>query len=341
MKNRPLVSVIIPVYNCVKFIDEAIDSIISQTYSKMEIFIIDDCSSDGTKEKVEQWAEIDKRIKPIYKTANTGYVESLNTAISMSSGEYVARMDGDDLSLPERIEKQVEFLEINKNIDVVGSKCLILGTNKVIQPQTDHDKISIGLLTMNQMCHPTIMFRSNKFKVLNFKYKTDYIPAEDYELWTRMIMSMKFANIDEVLLHYRLHGGNISIKHKDNGLINKIIKNQLLRLNNDLTDGFVLDFNDLTQRQYTPRTVAEGFDFLQKIHKLSIQNKKTKIYNYRQFNKFIFINSFIVIQCIGWKTVVYCAIRSQFQFLFKIPLIILLKTLNPRYDYCRCEWQVG
>ncbi|MDE3946029.1 glycosyltransferase family 2 protein, partial [Glaesserella parasuis] len=120
MTSLPLVSVIIPCYNAENFVESAVRSIMEQTYSNLEIIVINDCSSDNTGEILKRLAEEDPRIKYIENEQNLKLPKTLNKGINLAKGDYIARMDSDDISLPVRLEKQVEFMLSNKNIDIVG-----------------------------------------------------------------------------------------------------------------------------------------------------------------------------------------------------------------------------
>jgi glycosyltransferase involved in cell wall biosynthesis len=202
------VSVIISSFNSVRFLEPAIDSILQQSYSDFELIIIDDASTDGSKEILASFAAADSRIIPIYNRENIGLTKNLNIAISLSKGEYIARMDADDIALPERLEKQVIFLDTHKEIDVIGSAAIDIDeSGKKIQlrksPKT-HDEIIALLPKANPMTHSTVMFRKDKFKKIGF-YNESYRTTQDYEMWFRAAgQGWKFHNLQEVLLHYRM-----------------------------------------------------------------------------------------------------------------------------------------
>lgn len=130
MKIQPLISVVLPVYNVEKYIGEAMDSILNQTIQDFEILIIDDCSTDNTILVAEAYN--DNRIKIIRKERNLGLIHSLNLGFSIAKGKYIARMDGDDVSIPERFTAQVKFLEENGGIIVCGTTYSIIGSNQTI-----------------------------------------------------------------------------------------------------------------------------------------------------------------------------------------------------------------
>jgi len=205
--KMPRISVILPVYNCEKYINETIQSVINQTFENFELLIIDDCSTDSTVAIIKSFN--DHRIQLIQKEKNTGYTNSLNYAISIAKGEYVARMDGDDICLPKRFEKQVTFLDQNPNVILCGTSIQIIGKNKILHYPSIHDEIMVKLCFGNSFFHPSVMGRLNIFK--ENPYDTRFEPAEDYDLWTRLVFKGKLANLNEVLLMYRVHDQQISV----------------------------------------------------------------------------------------------------------------------------------
>ena len=208
MENKPLISVLLPVYNSELYIKEAVDSILNQTYSHFELIIIDDCSTDNTIAILRSYH--DSRINLIVKSENTGYTNSLNYGISIAKGKYIARMDGDDISLPERFEKQVDFLENNPEVVLCGTQYQIIGTSKTCNHPTEHDEIKAKLILGCYIAHPTVMFNKTFFDDNQLNYNTEMEPAEDYDLWSRVAFLGKIANLNEVFLDYRVHENQTS-----------------------------------------------------------------------------------------------------------------------------------
>lgn len=204
--NEPIVSVLMPVYNCEKYVFEAVQSILNQTFTNFELIIIDDCSTDSTVELIKGVS--DKRIKLIEKPINTGYTDSLNMGILIAKGKYVARMDGDDIALSERFAKQVLFLEKNPDVILCGTAIRLLGEKTIWAHPSCNDEIKIKLCYSTAFHHPTVMIKKEVLLVHN--YNKDFEPAEDYELWTRLVFVGKVANLSEVLLEYRIHSNQIS-----------------------------------------------------------------------------------------------------------------------------------
>ncbi len=204
----PKVSIILPVYNCGNYIEESIESLLTQSFKNIEIIVIDDFSSDDTVEKILLFD--DSRIKLYKNKENLGISKCLNLGISNSNGEYIARMDGDDISHKDRILKQVEFLELNTDIEICGTGYKILGKNQFFQPKLSYVEIIIQLTLDCPIAHPTIMGRRRIFE--KYQYAFEFEPCEDLELWTRLVPKYKFANLEEKLLSYRVHSQQVSTK---------------------------------------------------------------------------------------------------------------------------------
>lgn len=213
--NFPKISVIMPVYNGIPFLSEAIESILKQTYKDFELIIIDDHSVDDSVRIIQNYAKLDTRIHLIKNDQNIGVTRSLNKAIRMAQGEFIARMDADDVSLPERFIKQVEFLETHAHIGIVGANCQLInevGKTDIIfnYPNTDLE-IHWRLLLNNAFCHPCVMFRSSILQ--NGAYKEEIKYSQDYELWSRLLQNTQGANLNSILLLYRRMDKNISTIH--------------------------------------------------------------------------------------------------------------------------------
>lgn len=219
MQDLPLVSVLMPVFNCGLYIEESVQSVLNQAFSNFELIIIDDCSTDNTTDIIKKFS--DSRIRLYEKGNNSGLIDSLNFGISIAKGEFIARMDGDDICLPERFSKQVNFLIENPDILMVGTALKRFGVieDEVIYPE-NHKDIAVRLCFNSPFGHPTIMGRKWIFE--KYKYNKDFEDAEDYELWTHLVFEGKLANIGEVLLLYRTHKNQVSNKKSANQKANAI-----------------------------------------------------------------------------------------------------------------------
>lgn len=200
----PKVSVLMPVYNTEEvFLREAIESILNQTFQDFEFLIINDGSTNNAEDVILSYK--DERIKYIKNEQNIGLIKTLNKGLELAQGEYIARMDSDDISLPERFEKQVKFLDENPDVGVLGTWFKYFPSNRIIKTQTNSKDIEECLLVnSNNIGHPTVMLRNSVFKNNNIKYDEEALYVEDYAMWLSLIDKIKFANLDKVLLKYRI-----------------------------------------------------------------------------------------------------------------------------------------
>ena len=201
-----LISVLLPCYNSELYIGEAIQSILDQTYSNFELIILDDGSTDNTKLIIQGFEDI--RIVLLSENENKGIVYQLNKGIENARGEYIARMDADDVSFPERLQKQVDFLEdiTNKKIDVLGTDAISIGieTKVIIYKNYKPKQISFLLNFYCPILHPTVMMRKEVF-INGLKYPSEYKYAEDLALWRLINNGKNIAILNESLLYYRIH----------------------------------------------------------------------------------------------------------------------------------------
>ncbi|HOL87585.1 MAG TPA: glycosyltransferase family 2 protein, partial [Defluviitoga tunisiensis] len=236
--REPMISVIMPVYNGEKYLPEAIESILNQTYKNFEFIIINDGSTDRTEEIILSYK--DDRIIYVKNEKNLQIVESLNKGINLAKGKYIARMDADDISLPKRLEKQIEFMEKNTHVGVCGTWMKTFGEkNEVWKMPISHDEIVVSMLFNSCIMHPTAVIRTKVLKENNLYYDQKYNKVEDYELWTRLVKYTQFANIPEILLKYRIFENDSSrksYKEQQKKLSNLVRQNYLKSLGIDFTE---------------------------------------------------------------------------------------------------------
>ena len=209
MKNTPKVTVLMPVYNGEKYLREAIDSILSQTFTDFEFLIINDGSTDRSVEFIKSYP--DPRIRLVHNETNLGLIPSLNKGVDLSQGEYIARMDCDDISLPQRLEKQVNFMDTHREVGVCGTwaKVIDINNNVVRNYKTPAGDMAGKLCWWPSVfVHPTCMMRRELLKMI--RYSSDYPHAEDYDLWLRLCNKTGFFNLNQFLLLYRVHAENVT-----------------------------------------------------------------------------------------------------------------------------------
>lgn len=214
--KKPKITVLMPVYNAQQYLNEAIDSILNQTFTDFEFLIINDGSTDGSKKIILSYK--DPRIRYLENKKNLGVTKTLNRGLRLAKGEYIARMDADDISLPNRFKKQVEFIEKNLQVAVCGTWARLIGNkshnNDIWKSPSDFQSIKSLALFYSPIYHPTVLIRNNMLKRYNLSYNPSFTHAEDYELWVRIMKKAKVANLKEVLLFHRIHPGEVGNIYK-------------------------------------------------------------------------------------------------------------------------------
>ncbi|MGR9522915.1 glycosyltransferase family 2 protein [Priestia megaterium] len=253
MVKNPLVTVLMPVYNGQKYLAEAIESILNQTYQNFEFIIIDDGSTDKSKEIIQTYN--DARIKLICNPTNLKLIATLNKGIKLSSGKYIARMDCDDVSLPTRLEEQIKFLEENPDIILCGTGVRIIGKTLVRTiPITGWENVKYKLAINNCISHPTVMMRAQVLKKENIEYDLNYPHAEDYELWQRLSRKYKLDNISKPLLKYRHSPEGIGRKYaEEQANITALISSKAL-----LDYGIVFNKKEFDNNRLTKDEITEA-----------------------------------------------------------------------------------
>lgn len=211
----PKVSVLLPCFNAEQFLEKSISSVLSSTYQNFELIAVDDGSTDSTNEIIRLFKARDARLV-LHEQPNSGIVIALNNALNLAQGKYAARMDADDICIPDRFEKQIAFLEANPSVLVVGGHgYLIDEDDDLISPISvvlDHDSIDSDLINKfnsRAMIHPAAMFRTKQIQELG-GYREEFICAEDLDLFLRVAEHGKLANLDSVVIHYRKHGNSVT-----------------------------------------------------------------------------------------------------------------------------------
>ena len=204
--TAPRVTVLMPVYNAALHLREAIDSILSQTFQDFKFLILDDGSTDDSAAIVRSYA--DPHIEFVRNERNLKLTATLNRGLDLAAGEYVARMDADDISLPERLAKQTAFLDTNPQVGIVGVWAQAFGEARFKIPHpADPERIQAKLLFDSALIHPAVMMRRASLDMHGLRY-APLGHFEDYELWQRAARVFPLANIPEYLFRYRVSGGS-------------------------------------------------------------------------------------------------------------------------------------
>lgn len=261
-----------PAYNAEKYLREAIDSILSQTYKDFELIIVNDGSTDSTKEIILSYS--DPRIIYLENECNSGICITLNNGLNAAHGKYIARMDSDDVSVPDRFEKQVAFLDAHPEIGVVGSFLQLMDENGrfmyVFENASDPNECWVNMIFATCVGHPSVLIRRSCLDENSLRYEEYFRGMEDFFLWWQLAKYTKISNIQEPLLNYRCHSRQIT-KNQINDDFKKRQKEFLmirlsdmgLRLNDEETDilnQYLIDsskYDDkmLTKFIYTMRAI--------------------------------------------------------------------------------------
>lgn len=205
-------------YNGERFIAEAIDSILNQTFTNFEFIIVDDGSTDTTAQIIHSYN--DERIVYIKKDFNSGIADSLNIGIDKARGKYIARMDDDDVSMPNRFEVQLEIFNTNRKVIFCGSN--VSGNDgKPLRTPKEHESIFLELLFRNPIFHPTVLIKRDI--MLAEKYNPKSVPSEDYDLWSRLIFRGEFHQIQTPLLFCRIHQTSVTARRRSEQLQRNIL----------------------------------------------------------------------------------------------------------------------
>lgn len=216
MSTKPRVTVLMSVFNSEQYLEQAIESILNQSYRDFEFLIINDGSTDKSLAIIKKYK--DKRIRLVSRE-NKGLVASLNEGIELARGEFIARQDSDDESVPTRLENEVRFLDTHKNIVLVGSNYTIMDSDSwqpivTTNVFTSPEDLKLAQITCNQYGHGSIMMRTDAARACN-GYNPDVGYVEDYDLWTRLSQHFDIANIEKPLYLYRRNSEGITQKNLD------------------------------------------------------------------------------------------------------------------------------
>ena len=213
MMQKPFISVVMPAYNAERYLKEAIDSVLAQSYTHFELILLNDGSTDSTENIILSYK--DPRIRYIANEKNIGLIETLNKGIELSTGEFILRMDADDVCLPERFEKQVAFMNLNPTVGAAGTAYYSLSDKglKKFPVLTEPGVLKSVLLFNSCLCHPSVIIRKSVLEQHAIRYNKNYMHSEDYGLWVELVKVSKLANLPDLLLKYRYHTGQISMTH--------------------------------------------------------------------------------------------------------------------------------
>ena len=208
----PLVSILMPVFKTAPYLREAMDSMLSQTFADFELIVLDDCSPDNAEEILKAYD--DPRIVRYKGEKNAGLSNVLNVGIGKARGKYIARMDSDDISMPQRLQVQVDYLETHPEFDLVSVGMRLFGAKEGTWiRELNPDKVKIEALFHSPVLHASSVWRKDAFEKQGLRFRQEMVPAEDYDLWVRaMLRGLKLVNLPEVLYEYRIHDAQATLQ---------------------------------------------------------------------------------------------------------------------------------
>lgn len=278
MDKKPLISIIMSVYNDEKHIKEALDSLFSQTLDDFEIIIVDDCSTDRTVQIIERYE--DERIHLLRNEGNKGLTRNLNKAIEYIKGTYVARMDGDDICYPERLEKQVKYLEEHKKVMLISCRTKMFGEENLISRiKGTPEELKAMMLIRPVLAHPGFLMRAELLTEYGMRYDESFLSAQDYDFAVRTAQRFAIAVTPEILLRYRVHKKQVSSSKTGEQMKNadRVRKYQLNRMGVKLGEEM-----EEIHRKWAKEEKCEDIEvFYRTVQLIKIiieSNKKTKIY---------------------------------------------------------------
>lgn len=212
MVMASFVSVLMPVYKTAPYLRETMDSMLAQTFKDFELIVLDDCSPDNAEEILNTYD--DPRIVRYKGEKNAGLSNVLNVGIELARGKYIARMDSDDISLPNRLQIQVGYLETHPDVDLVSVGMRLFGAKEGTWiREINPEKVKIEALFHSPVLHASSVWRKDTFEKQGLRFRQEMVPAEDYDLWTRaMLKGLKLVNLPEVLYEYRIHEAQATVQ---------------------------------------------------------------------------------------------------------------------------------
>jgi glycosyltransferase involved in cell wall biosynthesis len=275
----PLVSVVMPVYNSAPYVEEAIASMLNQTFANFELLVFNDGSTDESAALIRGFT--DSRIQLFDYSQNMGYVAHLNHALELARGTYIARMDSDDIASPDRLARQVAYMEAHPETGLCGTAYREFGSREGLVPVPETDAaIRRWMLRSNPFGHPTVLMRTAVLARHRLRYDPAAMPAEDYRLWYELSRVTQLANLPEPLLSYRVHPTQTSqvLDDKRQASANETRRRQLL------DRGFVLvphqwdQYVRILDRSLRPHTAQDLRELLATMWSITRQNARLAAY---------------------------------------------------------------
>lgn len=274
------------VHNGEAYLAQAVESILSQTFQDFEFLIIDDASTDQSHKMLSGFN--DERVRLIAHSHKLGLSSALNKGIELAEGEYIARMDHDDVCRPQRLKRQVDFMDAHTDTDVLGTWAQTLGLRREQTwryPTLDED-IRSEFAFNSAMVHSSVMLRKATIERLQLRYDVSVARAQDYELWTRAATRIRFANLDSALILYRVHPDQVGRKHEleQQAAADQVRLREIERLGIEPTEDEVALHNRISRWEQI-RGRAELEDLKRWFLKLRATNQISQVFSVAAFDR--------------------------------------------------------
>lgn len=334
--SSPKVTVLMPVYNGEKYLRDAIDSILCQNFTDFEFLIINDGSTDGSQKIIDSY--LDKRIKVLNNEKNIGLVNTLNKGFNEAQGEYIVRMDCDDVSLKNRLSVQVAFMDKNKTVGASGSYYyLLLNEKKALADfPLNQEEMKCFMIFNSPIAHPTAIIRASVIKENKLSYRSECIHAEDYDFWSQMSQYSELANVSDVLLNYRVHPnqitGNAAFLESKNKTLNAIRLRHLKQMDIIPTE-MEMNIHHLIsngEKAENEQIIVQSELWLKK---LQVENQKNNKFDEAYLGKIILERWLrMCFNFYGGRKGFQCFINSELYGLIKLPLRQKLEFFKNLYN---------
>ena len=284
MKSRaPRITVVLPVYNGERYVGEAIQSVLGQTFSDFELLVIDDGSTDGTQKTLNGFA--DERLRILTFPENKGLVFALNAGLREAHSEFIARMDADDICMPQRFDRQVRFLEAHPEVSICGTWMREFGAcDHLSRPETEPEQIRAGIFFGWVMNHPTIMMRCSLLQQYGLAYDEGFRHVEDFDFLIRASEVTRLANLPEFLVRYRKHDRQVSWVYRERlrEAAGNLLVRQLRFLLPEVTDDEAAFHVDLANAELEPSRLRQAEEWLFRLDRANVEKGK---YNAEYFRR--------------------------------------------------------
>ena len=289
MPAEPTVTVLMPLYNGERYVREAVESILQQTWQDFELLIIDDGSSDKGPDIVSSMK--DERIVLLRNPRNIGVAATLNRGLAIARGRYIARMDADDISLPDRLKKQVQFMDAHPAVGISGGWVRLFSGGQLpytCQVPSASEDVAAYMLFENSLWHVTAIMRKNDLNSAPLLYDPFFSRSEDYDLWTRAGKHFSLANIDQVLVRVRRHKESVTRTNWEEMTIQtETIQDRLLKGIGLNLSPFEVTFHHRVGRGYRLENKEQVRDAEKLLMQILSVNRKTKVYEEKSLSKII------------------------------------------------------